>query len=145
MKVVMIAAALLLGLNAFAGSPPAGFPLVNGVVRKLDAAVARVSLKHDAIPNLSMPGMTMSFAVKNPAELSGLAVGDKVQFSADEIDGELTAIWIKKAAAVAIAGADLLCTGVAPTSPQTNVELEIRRDKFSTIRPSRDLLTSAQA
>lgn len=134
MKSLLMIASLFLIQSVFAGTAPAGFPIVKGVLRKVDIAGSRVSIKHEDIPNLSMPAMTMSFAVKDPTELSGLAAGDNVNFAADEIDGELTAIWIAKAPAVAVASAQLLCTGVAETTPRTNIELEIRKNKFSTIR-----------
>lgn len=124
----------LTGLSTFAATAPSGFPIVNGVVRKIDLSGSRVSLKHDAIPNLSMPGMTMSFAVQTASELTSLAVGDDVNFAADEIDGELTVLWIEKAPAVAVAAAQIFCTGVANTTPRTNIEVEVRKDKFSTIR-----------
>lgn len=135
MKYFLFFVGILFSQGALAGLPPAGFPSVNAVVRKIDVPGARVSLKHEAIPNLSMPAMTMSFLVLNPAELNGLAVGDNVHFAADEIDGEMTAIWIEKAVgAVAVAGAQLFCKGEAETTPRTKIELEIRREKFSTIR-----------
>ncbi len=75
---------------------PAGYPLVNGIVRKVDLVSQKVSIKHDDIPNLSMPAMTMSFSVSTPGALSLLVKDDKVVFAADEIGGVLTAIWIEK-------------------------------------------------
>lgn len=134
MKSLLLFVSLFLGQNVFAGSPPAGFPLVKGVVRKIDVAGARISLKHEEIPNLSMPGMTMSFVVQDPSELRGLAVGDNVEFAADEIDGETTVLWIAKSVAVAAADFPIVCIGKADTTPATNIEVEIRENKFSTIR-----------
>lgn len=75
---------------------PAGYPIVKGLVRKVDLALQKVTIKHDEIPNLSMPAMTMNFSVSDPAFLSGLAKDDKIVFAAEEIGGELTAIWIEK-------------------------------------------------
>lgn len=97
MKSVIIFVGLLLGQAVFAGTPPAGYPVVNGVVRRIDAATEKISIKHDRIPNLGMGAMTMSFAVVNPQELSGLAVGDSIHFAAEEVSGQLTAIWIEPA------------------------------------------------
>jgi Cu(I)/Ag(I) efflux system periplasmic protein CusF len=134
MKSFVVLVSLLLAQSVFASTAPAGYPIVKGLVRKIDVAGARISLKHEEIPNLSMPGMTMSFAVQDPADLTGLAVGDNVEFAADEINGELTALWIAKAVAVAVADFPILCTGKADTTPATNIEVEIRKDKFSTIR-----------
>ena len=117
-----------------ASTAPGGYPIVKGVVKKIDLAQARVGLKHDEIPNLSMPGMTMSFPVKNVSELSALAVGDAVNFVADEVDGEATVLWIEKAAAAVLSKTLVFCAGLAPTSPPTKVEIDIRENKFSTIR-----------
>ncbi len=51
-----------------------------GVVRKLDLASGKVTLKHGPIQSLDMPGMTMSFRAKDPALLNGLKPGDEVDF-----------------------------------------------------------------
>ena len=134
MKSLLLFVSLFLGQTVFASTPPADFPLVKGVVRKIDIAGARISLKHEEIPNLSMPGMTMSFAVQNPTDLTGLAAGDNVEFVADEIDGEITVLWITKAVAAIAADFPILCIGKADTTPATNIEVEIREHKFSTIR-----------
>ena len=95
MKSVVVLVGLLFGQFAFASAPPAGYPVVNGVVRRIDAATEKISIKHDRIPNLGMGAMTMTFAVVNPQELSGLSVGDDIRFVADEIDGQLAALWIE--------------------------------------------------
>ena len=57
--------------------------LTDGEVRKIDKAAKKVVLKHGEIKNLGMPGMTMSFPVKDPALLEGLKEGDKVKFHAE--------------------------------------------------------------
>src|SRR5439155_4334946 len=64
--------------------------MVNGEVRKVDKGAGKITLKHDAIPNLEMPGMTMVFRVKDPSVLDRLREGDKIKFAADKIDGALT-------------------------------------------------------
>ena len=134
MKSLLLLGALVLGQLAFASEPPAHYPLVKGIVRKIDLNSGRVSIKHEDIPNLDMPAMTMSFVAKDPDQLKVLAVGDKVVFAADEIDGELTALWIEKAPPADVNSASIFCTGVAPTTPKTSVEIEVRPDKYSTIR-----------
>jgi len=134
MKTLIFAGVMALVQFSFAAPPPASYPIVKGEVRKVDTASSRISIKHEAIPNLGMPGMTMSFAAKDPQMLTGLAVGDKINFAADEVDGDLTVLWIAKQNAQAQISTKVLCTGVAPTQPLTNVEVEIRKDKYSTIR-----------
>jgi Cu(I)/Ag(I) efflux system periplasmic protein CusF len=112
----------------------ASLPIVKGLVRRIDLASNRISIKHEAIPNLNMPPMTMSFLVLDPKFLDGLAAGDNINFTADEVDGELSVIWLKKRAQPVIGTSNILCSGVAPTTPKTNVEIEIRSNRFSTIR-----------
>lgn len=133
MKTLLLLTGILIGQFAFASEPPADYPLVKGVIRKVDLNSGRISIKHEVIPNLDMPGMTMSFFAKDTQMLQGLAAGDKILFVADEVDGELTVLWIEKAPAPNVDNADILCTGVGNTTPKTNVEIEIRRDKYSTI------------
>jgi Cu(I)/Ag(I) efflux system periplasmic protein CusF len=96
------AAAALLSLAAFAISPAqaqnAAAPPVPGEVMKIDKATARITLKHGEIRNLdNMPAMTMVWRVRDPKWLDTLAVGDKVRFSAERIDGQFTVTSIAKA------------------------------------------------
>ena len=65
-------------------------------MRKIDAAQGRVTLKHAEIKRLDMPPMTMVFRVRDPKMLDGLAVGDKVRFDAEKIDGQYTVTALKK-------------------------------------------------
>jgi len=59
-------------------------------VRRIDLANHKVTLKHGDIPNLDMPPMTMVFVVKDPNQLKGLKVGDRVQFTAEQLNGAYT-------------------------------------------------------
>lgn len=61
----------------------------DGEVRKVDKAGRSITLKHGPIASLGMGGMTMSFAVKDPAVLDRVKVGDKVRFKAAESGGQL--------------------------------------------------------
>lgn len=65
-------------------------PTTDGEVKKIDKAQAKVTLKHGAITNLDMPGMTMVFKAADPKLLNGLNPGDKVKFAADNVNGSLT-------------------------------------------------------
>jgi uncharacterized cupredoxin-like copper-binding protein/Cu/Ag efflux protein CusF len=58
-------------------------------VRKIDLDAKKITLRHGPIKNLDMPGMTMVFQVRNPALLSNLAVGDKIMFTAEQLQGAL--------------------------------------------------------
>ena len=68
-----------------------------GVVRKIDVANARITLRHGPLANLDMPPMTMVFRVQSPELLSGIKVGDTVKFHAEQIDGAYTVTAIQAA------------------------------------------------
>ena len=68
--------------------------MVNGEVRKVDKEQGKITLRHEPIPNLEMPSMTMVFRVKDAALLDRVKQGDKVKFAADLVDGQLTVVAI---------------------------------------------------
>lgn len=73
-------------------------PMASGEVRKIDEAAGKITMKHGPIKNLDMEdaSMTMVFRVKDPAMLKQVKVGDKVQFGADRINGQITVTTIQK-------------------------------------------------
>lgn len=68
----------------------APLPEVEGEIRKVDAPAGKLTIRHGPIGNLDMGAMTMIFRVKDPAMLTQVQAGDKVQFTVDRIDGLLT-------------------------------------------------------
>ena len=72
------------GAPAQASTPAGGD--ARGVVRAVDLAQGKVTLKHGPIERLEMPGMTMIFRVRDKAVLEGVGKGDEVDFDV-EIDG----------------------------------------------------------
>ena len=72
-------------------------PMVNAEVRRIDLENKKITLKHEDIKNLDMPGMTMVFQFKNTAMLENIKAGDKVIFTADKVDGAFTVLSIGKA------------------------------------------------
>jgi Cu(I)/Ag(I) efflux system periplasmic protein CusF len=88
---------LTLSLAGAAVAAWAQSPATEGEVRKIDSAQQKITLKHGEIKNLDMPPMTMAFRVKNAAVLNQLAVGDKVRFTVEKIDGAYTITQIQKA------------------------------------------------
>ncbi len=68
-----------------------------GEVTKVDKAGSRVTLKHSGVKNLDMPPMIMSFRVRDPLILEGVAVGDHVRFAAERVDGQYTVTSLSKA------------------------------------------------
>lgn len=61
--------------------------MADGVVRRIDLANAKVTLRHGPIPNIDMPPMTMVYRVQPPSLLDGVKVGDTVTFHAEENGG----------------------------------------------------------
>ncbi|MBL8301895.1 MAG: copper-binding protein [Ideonella sp.] len=104
LSVCIAAAALAWALPTLAQTPAAApaatasaAPMVDGEVRKVDRAQARLTLRHGPIPSLDMAPMTMVFRVADPAMLEGLKEGDKVRFGADRVNGLITVTAIERA------------------------------------------------
>ena len=72
-------------------------PMTSGEVTKIDKAAGRVTLKHGEIKHLDMPPMTMVFRAANPKLLDGVAVGDRVRFAAERVNGQYTVTLLTKA------------------------------------------------
>lgn len=80
-------------LHAEPAAPPpaqAASVMSEGVVRKIDAANGRITLKHGPLVNLDMPAMTMMFRMQRPEQLKAVKVGDKVKFHVERIGGTYT-------------------------------------------------------
>ncbi|MBW0171034.1 MAG: copper-binding protein [Hydrogenophaga sp.] len=102
-----VIAAALISISGLAGaqpttdpasaSAPAGTPFAEGEIRKVDKENLKLTIKHGPLKNLDMPGMTMVFQVQDPAVLEKVQVGNKVQFTADKIDGKFTVIKLEAA------------------------------------------------
>lgn len=90
--------ALATPLQAQPETPPGTqtIPTSEGTVRKVDTANAKLTLKHDPIVNLDMPGMTMVFRVHPPELMNGLKAGDAVKFRAESINGAYTVTHIER-------------------------------------------------
>jgi Cu(I)/Ag(I) efflux system protein CusF len=80
----------LIALAALSTAALAASDMAEGEVRKIDKDGGKVTLKHGAIKNLDMPGMTMVFVVRDKAVLDKLKTGDKVRFKAVEEAGKYT-------------------------------------------------------
>ena len=71
-------------------------PVVGGKVTKVDEAAGKITIAHDAIPNLQMDAMTMVFKAADPAMVKDVKPGDAIQFTADKVNGQLTVTEIEK-------------------------------------------------
>ena len=101
MRKTLIAMTTLLGLMAAAAPSMAEdakkLPMVAAEVTKVDDSAGKLTLKHADIPNLDMTGMTMVFKANDPAMLKSVKPGDRVKFTADKINGQLTVMSIEQA------------------------------------------------
>jgi Cu(I)/Ag(I) efflux system protein CusF len=98
MKLNKLAAAAL-ALFVFASSAAlAQDETVKGVVKKIDAGAGKITLTSGPIKSLDMDedNMTMVFRVKDPAMLKQVKVGDKVQFEAGRVNGEIAVTSLQK-------------------------------------------------
>ena len=96
MKPIRIGISALAGL-AFATAALAQGAMVSGTVEKVDASADKITINHGPIPNLNMDAMTMVFRAGDKAMLKQVKSGDKVQFSADRVNGQITVTKIQKA------------------------------------------------
>ena len=64
--------------------------LADGEVMKVDKDTGKLTVKHGALTNLGMPGMTMSFKVQDPAMLDQVKAGDKIRLRVERINGTYT-------------------------------------------------------
>jgi Cu/Ag efflux protein CusF len=72
--------------------------IVKGVVKKIDAGAGKITLTSGPIKSLDMDddNMTMVFRVQDPAMLKQVKVGDKVQFAAGMVNGEIAVTSLQK-------------------------------------------------
>lgn len=92
---VVLCMALLAG--AARAQTAAGPAPTEGLVRKVDKAQAKLTLRHGPIPNLDMPAMTMVFRVADPKLLEVVSEGDKVRFTAEQVNGVFTVTTVEVA------------------------------------------------
>jgi Cu(I)/Ag(I) efflux system protein CusF len=84
--VIISASSWLVTMNTYASNDIQNYTDVQksyaskGEVIAIDKVAVRVKLKHDAIPELNWPAMTMFFSVTNKSQLDDLVVGNKVKF-----------------------------------------------------------------
>lgn len=68
-------------------------PMVEGEIRKLKPG--KITIRHEEIPNLDMPGMTMVFRIDDDAKVAEMKKGDKVNFTVEERDGKMYIVAIE--------------------------------------------------
>ena len=66
-----------------------------GEVVKVDLAQSKVTVKHEEIKNLDMPGMTMVFFAPEKSVIEGLKEGDKKEFEFGDMNGRMIVKQVK--------------------------------------------------
>ena len=96
-KAVTLAVVLSLAMSCFGAF--AQDAMVKGVVKKIDADASKITLTSGPIKSLDMneDNMTMVFRAQDPAMLKQVKVGDKVQFEANSVNGQIMVTKIQKA------------------------------------------------
>lgn len=69
--------------------------MTEGMIKKIDAAQNKVTIKHAALKALDMPSMTMVFFAGEGVEIAKLKIGQKIKFAADRVNGRITVTEIK--------------------------------------------------
>jgi Cu/Ag efflux protein CusF len=68
---------------------------VKGEVVKVDTKQKKLTIKHEPLTNLDMPGMTMVFVVADDDMLDKVRAGESIEFTADRVNGRITVTAIK--------------------------------------------------
>ena len=92
---ILAAVTLALGLAAVP-SLAQDMPKVKGTVDKIDESAQKITVEHGPIPNLDMGQMKMVFRAADAAMLKQVKKGDKVLFTAERVNGQLTITSIAK-------------------------------------------------
>ncbi|KUL94378.1 RND transporter [Bosea sp. WAO] len=90
--ITAFALASLLAVPALAQTPA----LVNGTVKKVDTAQGKLTVDHGPIKNLDMDAMMMVFRAGDPDMLKTVKAGDKIKFTAERVNGQITVTKIQK-------------------------------------------------
>jgi Cu(I)/Ag(I) efflux system protein CusF len=86
------------GVIALVLATPGGFAqgMATGTVTKVDKASEKITINHGPIKNLDMDAMTMVFRAGDKAMLDQVKAGDKIQFTADRVNGQITVTKIQE-------------------------------------------------
>ena len=66
-----------------------------GTVQKVDTKTQKVTIKHEDLKNLDMPGMTMVFSVADKSMLDKMKQGQSIKFVAERVKGKLTVVKVQ--------------------------------------------------
>jgi len=85
-----MAASLAAGAPLHADTHAPSSAMSDGVLRRIDAANGKITLKHGPLANLAMPAMTLVFQVQPRALQDAVKTGDTVKFQVEKISGAYT-------------------------------------------------------
>ena len=69
--------------------------MTKGEIRRIDAGTRKLTIRHEAIPDLDMAAMTMVFRVADTVSVDKLKVGDKIRFSLGKAEGKWVVLVIE--------------------------------------------------
>jgi len=69
--------------------------MIKGEVRRIDTENRKLTIKHEAIPDLDMAAMTMAFRVADTISIDKLKAGDKIRFSLGQVQGKWVVVAIE--------------------------------------------------
>ncbi len=78
---------------------PVAKEMADAEVRKVDKEAKKVTLKHGPIKSLDMPSMTMVFQVRDEKLFDKLVSGEKIKFTAEQLQGAYVVTGVEKAEA----------------------------------------------
>lgn len=76
---------------------PATVKLTAGEVRKVGLEQGKLTIKHEALENLDMPGMTMVFKASDANLLKDVKQGDNILFRAEKTDAGFMIVRLEQA------------------------------------------------
>jgi len=93
--VLLISVFAISSALAQAASSSQSSVLASGEVTKVDPATGKISIRHGPIESLGMTAAGIDeFQAKEPIMLNALRPGDKVTFTADQVNGQPTIVTI---------------------------------------------------
>jgi len=97
LRTLSLVSLLSFTLGYFPGGVAAEEELTRGEIQRIDKVNTKITLSHGPINNLGMPAMTMSFKLKDKAQLTKLKEGDQVRFRVEDVGGIYTIVRIEPA------------------------------------------------
>lgn len=97
-KHIFVAAMLFVSasISPFIAMADEELPKVSGEIRKIKLKSGKVTIRHEAIPNLDMPAMSMVFRIEEGLDITKFEKGDAVEFTVVDKDGKMVIMSIDK-------------------------------------------------